>query len=166
MGRNGCERWRRQSSPHAQYRSQGCPQDAHVYRALSKVGWKERVAAGKEKRGASPSRSSGVWQSQVPRHLKDRTQALVYTWPPATDSERLVAVSGPPSAPLFQTTCQIVAEHPPWLKNPKVPCCCYWSVAKSCLALCNPMNCSTLHSIQQASLSFTISWSLLKLNVH
>lgn len=119
------ERWRRQSGPHAQYRSQGCPEAAHVYRALSKVGWKERAAAGKEKRGASPSRSSGVWQSQVPRHLKDRTQALVYTRPPATDAERLVAVSGPPSAPLFQTTCQIVAEHPPWLKNPKVPCCCY-----------------------------------------
>ena len=34
--------------------------------------------------------------------------------------------------------------------------CCY-SVAKSCLTLCNPMNCN------QASLSFTISWSLLRL---
>ena len=34
-------------------------------------------------------------------------------------------------------------------------CCC--SVAKSCLILCDPMDCST-----QASLSFTISRSLLK----
>ena len=34
--------------------------------------------------------------------------------------------------------------------------CC--SVAKSCLTLCDPMECST-----QASLVFTISWSLLKL---
>ena len=35
-------------------------------------------------------------------------------------------------------------------------CCC--SVLQSCLTLCSPINCST-----QASLSFTISWSLLKL---
>ena len=38
-------------------------------------------------------------------------------------------------------------------------CCCgCCSVAKSCLTLCDPMECST-----QASLVFTISWSLLKL---
>ena len=36
-------------------------------------------------------------------------------------------------------------------------CCC--SVAKSCLTICNPIGC-TAH---QASLSFTNSWSLLKL---
>ena len=36
--------------------------------------------------------------------------------------------------------------------------CCCCSVAKSCLTLCDPMECST-----QASLVFTISWSLLKL---
>ena len=35
-------------------------------------------------------------------------------------------------------------------------CCC--SVAKSCLTVCNPLD-----SAHQASLSFTISWSLLKL---
>ena len=35
-------------------------------------------------------------------------------------------------------------------------CCC--SVSQSCLTLCNPMNCSS-----QTFLSFTISWSLLKL---
>ena len=35
-------------------------------------------------------------------------------------------------------------------------CCC--SVTKSCPTLCDPMNCST-----QVSLSFAISWSLLKL---
>ena len=34
--------------------------------------------------------------------------------------------------------------------------CCF-SVSKSCLTLCDPMDCST-----QASLSFPISWSLLK----
>ena len=38
-------------------------------------------------------------------------------------------------------------------------CCC--SVAKLYLTLCDPMNCSS-----QASLSFTISWSLLKLIQH
>ena len=36
--------------------------------------------------------------------------------------------------------------------------CCCSSVAQSCLTLCDPMDCSI-----QASLSFTISWSLLKL---
>ena len=36
------------------------------------------------------------------------------------------------------------------------PCCC--SVTKSCLILCNPMKCTL-----KTSLSFTISWSLLKL---
>ena len=36
------------------------------------------------------------------------------------------------------------------------PCCC--SVTKSCLILYNPMNCTL-----KTSLSFTISWSLLKL---
>ena len=36
------------------------------------------------------------------------------------------------------------------------PCCC--SVTKSCLILCNPMDCTL-----KTSLSFTISWSLLKL---
>ena len=36
--------------------------------------------------------------------------------------------------------------------------CCCCSVMQSCPILCNPMNCS-----MQASLSFTISWSLLKL---
>ena len=35
-------------------------------------------------------------------------------------------------------------------------CCC--SVTQSCLTLCHPMDCRC-----QASLSFTISWSLLKL---
>ena len=39
--------------------------------------------------------------------------------------------------------------------SPFTHCC---SVSQSCLALCDPMDCSTL-----ASLSFTISWSLLKL---
>ena len=38
--------------------------------------------------------------------------------------------------------------------------CCY-SVAKLCLTLCNPMNCSS-----PVSLSFTISWNLLKLIQH
>ena len=37
-------------------------------------------------------------------------------------------------------------------------CCLCCSVAQSCSTLCDPMDCST-----QASLSFTISWSLLKL---
>ena len=36
--------------------------------------------------------------------------------------------------------------------------CCCCSVLQSCLTLCSPINCST-----QASLSFTISWSLLQL---
>ena len=36
--------------------------------------------------------------------------------------------------------------------------CCYFSVAQSCLTFCNPMDCTC-----QASLSFTISWSFLKL---
>ena len=44
---------------------------------------------------------------------------------------------------------------PHWRLSPVLLCC---SVAKSCLALCNPMNCST-----PGSLSFTIPWSLLKL---
>ena len=39
-----------------------------------------------------------------------------------------------------------------------VCCCACSSVAKSCRTLCNPMNCTC-----QASLSFAISWSLLKL---
>ena len=43
-------------------------------------------------------------------------------------------------------------------------CCC--SVTQSCPTVCDPMNCSTLYSVQQASLSFTISWSLFKLNIH
>ena len=34
---------------------------------------------------------------------------------------------------------------------------CVYLVAKSCLTLCDPMDCTL-----QASLSFTISWSLLK----
>ena len=38
---------------------------------------------------------------------------------------------------------------------PKVTAYCSCSVAKSCLTLCNPMDCST-----QASLSFTVSWTL------
>ena len=42
------------------------------------------------------------------------------------------------------------------LVYPKHVCCC--SVAKSCLILCDPMDC-----MLQASLSFTISLSLLKL---
>ena len=42
------------------------------------------------------------------------------------------------------------------LVYPKHVCCC--SIAKSCLILCDPMDC-----MLQASLSFTISWSLLKL---
>ena len=37
-------------------------------------------------------------------------------------------------------------------------CCCYCSVTKSCPTLCEPMDCT-----RQASLSFTISQSLLKL---
>ena len=37
-----------------------------------------------------------------------------------------------------------------------IPICCCCSVAQSCPTLCNPMDC-------QGSLSFTISWSLLKL---
>ena len=36
--------------------------------------------------------------------------------------------------------------------------CCCSSITKPCSALCDPMECST-----QASLSFTISWSLLRL---
>ena len=40
--------------------------------------------------------------------------------------------------------------------NMEVPCCC--SVTKSCLTLCKPTDCS-----MQASLSFTVSQSLLKL---
>ena len=36
--------------------------------------------------------------------------------------------------------------------------CCYCSVTQLCPSLCNPMNVAC-----QASLSFTISWSLLKL---
>ena len=36
--------------------------------------------------------------------------------------------------------------------------CCYCSVVKSCLTLCNPLDCR-----RQVSLSFITSWSLLKL---
>ena len=49
------------------------------------------------------------------------------------------------------------------------PCyCCCCSVTQSCLTLCNPMECSMEASCMepqgsQASLSFSISWSLLKL---
>ena len=39
-------------------------------------------------------------------------------------------------------------------------CCC--SVAKPCLTLCNPMDCTSCPP-HQASLSFTVSWGLLKL---
>ena len=42
-----------------------------------------------------------------------------------------------------------------------VCCCACSSVAKSCRTLCNPINCTC-----QASLSFAISWSLLKLMPH
>ena len=38
------------------------------------------------------------------------------------------------------------------------PICCYCSVAKSCPTLCKPWT-----AVRQASLSFTVSWSLLKL---
>ena len=41
-----------------------------------------------------------------------------------------------------------------------MPLCPSCSVSKLCPALCDPMNCSTPH---QASLPFSISWSLLKL---
>ena len=37
-------------------------------------------------------------------------------------------------------------------------CCCCCSIAQSCLTLCDP-----IIAVCQASLSFTISWSLLKL---
>ena len=40
----------------------------------------------------------------------------------------------------------------------EICCCCFSSVAKSCPTLCDPVDCSL-----QASLSFTVSWSLLKL---
>ena len=45
-----------------------------------------------------------------------------------------------------------------WITDQTLNCCCC-SVARSCLTLCNPMN----HAACQASLSFSISWSLLKL---
>ena len=43
-----------------------------------------------------------------------------------------------------------------WFEISGVNCCC--SATQSCPTLCDPMDCST-----QASLFFTISWSLLKL---
>ena len=48
-------------------------------------------------------------------------------------------------------------------------CCCCCSVAQPCLTLCDPMDCNGKDFVTpwtaacQASLSFTISWSLLKL---
>ena len=47
-------------------------------------------------------------------------------------------------------------HHSPAPAHSSLLCCC--SVAQSCPNLCDPTDCST-----QASLSFTISWSLLKL---
>ena len=44
------------------------------------------------------------------------------------------------------------------MKVMEICCCCFSSVAKSCPTLCDPVDCSL-----QASLSFTVSWSLLKL---
>ena len=41
-----------------------------------------------------------------------------------------------------------------------MPCCC--SVAQSCLTLCDPMGCSTSCLHMKFSLSFTISWRLLR----
>ena len=43
-----------------------------------------------------------------------------------------------------------------WPVDPGTLCCC--SVAQPCLTLCDPMA-----AARQASLSFTISWSLLRL---
>jgi len=41
-----------------------------------------------------------------------------------------------------------------------MPCCC--SIAQSCLTLCDPMGCSTSCLHMKVSLSFTISWRLLR----
>ena len=59
----------------------------------------------------------------------------------------------------FQTplSLPLASWHPNKQTVSSEDCCCC-SVTQSCLTLCNPMDYST-----QASLSFTISWSLLKL---
>ena len=49
-------------------------------------------------------------------------------------------------------------SHKATQKTPCVCCCCCCSVAQSCLTLCGPWT-----AARQASLSFTVSWSLLKL---
>ena len=49
-------------------------------------------------------------------------------------------------------------QRPSTLFMSYIICCCFCSVTKSCLTLCNPKGCSS-----QAPLSFTISQSLLRL---
>ena len=64
-----------------------------------------------------------------------------------------------PAHPLNPSILVTASERPSAVLAPQevlfpVPCCCCQVVS---LALCNPVDCST-----QASLSFTISWILLK----
>ena len=53
---------------------------------------------------------------------------------------------------------EIKSRHKPWLKTPNSTICCCCSITHSCLTLCNLWAAAC-----QASLPFTIFWSLLKL---
>ena len=68
-------------------------------------------------------------------------------------------ITGPPGKFPIVVLSKWVNHFKKLLKlNEYILCCCCCSVSKSCLTLCNPMNCSS-----QASLSITNSRSLLKL---
>ena len=58
---------------------------------------------------------------------------------------------------VIQLTWEILLNRRVLLKNNSRLCCCCCLVGKLCPTLCNPMACRC-----QASLSFTISWNLLK----
>ena len=89
-------------------------------------------------------------------HLQTQAQSF----PPPLPHPR--ATASPDQSPCFQPCFSVVQSSPcsqsELLKNinQNIHCCC--SVTKPCLTLWDPMN-----PAQQASLSFTISWSLLKL---
>ena len=53
-----------------------------------------------------------------------------------------------PGCPVAKTPCLQCKGHKfqPWSGN-QIPTCSCCSVTKSCLTLCNPMNCSTLDSV-------------------
>ena len=53
---------------------------------------------------------------------------------------------------------EIKSRYKPWLKTPNSTICCCCSITHSCLTLCN-----LWAAAYQASLPFTIFWSLLKL---